>query len=199
MSPLTRNLRTGYEACYDIFHGLNPPEIYITELAREHAYSICDLGTPPQQLKAAWPQWEHELSTIPDDWWLHKPDGREGNSEHAIHSDCFREPWQHLQWRVRELTSLLHRHLEIGSHTNILLVGHAVLFYAMTGRWHGNCELVELDLDGLRPACECSGYVCRCACEWAFVFVCNNNLTTYVVWTLLYLPTIVSNHRVASV
>ena len=55
------------------------------------------------------------------------------------------------------------REKEQQGHSQVLVVGHAVLFWALTDSWLSNCQLVELDMDrGPRDRCQCSGFVCRC-------------------------------------
>lgn len=170
LSPLTRNLRTTYEACFDIINSSNPPDVVITPLAREHTYSTCDLGLSPSTLSSVWPQWEQELSVLEEHWWCHRLQSPGGDiSELSSNTENFdnpvycREPWMVLQNRASQLIALLSDYLKSGGvEKNILLVGHAVLFYAITGKWMDNCQLIELDMNNLREPCACPGYVCTC-------------------------------------
>lgn len=154
MSPLARNLRTGYLACQPLLLS-NATDVMITALLREHTYSSCDVGSSPGTLAEQWPQWADRFSGLPEMWWAH---------DASCTSDCdksiYREPWQELQRRVTELAALLSAQAE--SHRCIIVIGHAVLFYALTGEWLANCELRELDLDKLRTPCLCDGFACRC-------------------------------------
>ncbi|CAM9214330.1 unnamed protein product, partial [Ectocarpus fasciculatus] len=147
MSPLTRNLQTGHFACQPLLEctdNASAPEVLITPLLREHTYSTCDIGTHPEQLVEIWPVWAHHLCGLPAQWWAH-------DSEAASDADrsLYREPWQKLQQRAAELISLLEEKSK--EHRNIVVVGHAVLFYALTGNWMANCQLVEFDLSAARP------------------------------------------------
>lgn len=151
LSPLTRNLQTGEASC----RKLDDVEVLITPLLREHTYSTCDIGSPADELAAAWPRWEKHLSCLPAGWWSH-----DGESISDCDKSIYREPWQTLQNRADQLVSLLTEKAE--SHKCIVVVGHAVLFYAITGNWMANCELVELDVLNLRPKCACEGLACQC-------------------------------------
>jgi glucosyl-3-phosphoglycerate phosphatase len=168
MSPLTRNLRTGLEACSDLLPGSNSDssdhdqkqeetthvKVQITPALREHTYSSCDLGSPVETLQAAFPHWSEQLQHISGDWWCHDsavdPDSR---------LSC-REPWQKLQDRTEELCVLIQQAQQ--EHTNIVIVGHAVLFFALTGEWLANCQLLELDMGRLRERCGCQSPACCC-------------------------------------
>jgi glucosyl-3-phosphoglycerate phosphatase len=166
LSPLTRNLRTAHEACYDILNSSSSlPTVVITPLAREHTYSTCDLGSLPSSLASAWPQWEQELSALEDHWWCHiSHAATDSGTPRDVESTSYcREPWAVLQDRAAQLIALINDHVKSGDHENVLLVGHAVLFYALTGEWMDNCQLIELDVSKLRTPCQCSGYACICA------------------------------------
>mmetsp|Transcript_20874 Transcript_20874/g.35178 ORF Transcript_20874/g.35178 Transcript_20874/m.35178 type:complete len:240 (-) Transcript_20874:1958-2677(-) len=156
MSPLTRNLRTGLESCADLLNTDDSNlQIKITPDLREHTYSTCDLGSPVDSLQAAFPLWSGHLSNLSSDWWCHDED--------PVDSSCrmsCREPWQKLQDRVEELTKMIKQCQE--DHETIVVVGHAVLFYALTGEWLSNCQLMELDLNKLRARCECVRPACCC-------------------------------------
>lgn len=159
LSPLSRNLKTGAIACGSIRARNNPLNVLVTPLMREHTYSTCDIGSSPTTLAEAWPLWSGQLSSVPEFWWAH-----DLSNVSETDKNIYREPWQKLQRRVTELVRLLS---ELSSeHRSIVVVGHAVLFYALTGEWMANCQLVELDLGKLRPHCECTGFACRCEMEF---------------------------------
>ena len=75
--------------------------------------------------------------------------------------ETYRESWQHLQDRIEQLLQFIDQQI-LNGHETILLVGHAVLFFGLTGRWVDNCQLIELNRDDLRQRCLCAGYVCEC-------------------------------------
>jgi broad specificity phosphatase PhoE len=157
-SPLIRSLRTAFEACQEI-----NPIFHITPLLREHTYSLCDLGSNSLKLIQYFPNWESQLQSLHVDWWCNNEEQKQYFLEdyHSLPPHTYREPWQHLQDRISSLISVIDNHFLAG-HQTIVLVGHAVLFYGMTGRWVENCQLIEFDIDQLRPRCNCSGDVCLC-------------------------------------
>jgi broad specificity phosphatase PhoE len=107
--------------------------------------------------------WERELSEVPEVWWSHNKDCDSINAEENDSCrESYREPWSRLQQRAGELVAYLKTEIDSGSHENILLVGHAVLFFAMMGEWLDNCQLVELDMEKLRTPCQCAGHACVC-------------------------------------
>jgi len=161
LSPLTRNLHTAKEACRGVFESTPGAEVHISPILREHTYSTCDLGTDPVTLQAAWPEWTSQLHNVTDRWWVPEQLLAEGSSVDSDARNECREPWQNLQNRTDTLIQLLQEKKEQG-HERVLVVGHAVLFFALTGNWLSNCELVELDIERRRPRCGCTGYVCRC-------------------------------------
>ena len=158
ISPLTRNLQTADVACHELLQRsttTSATEVIVTPLLREHTYSTCDIGTSPAQL-AHLPHWAaNGINSLSADWWAHDPN-------HI--SDCdksiYREPWQNLQRRTSALVDMLTEQSK--KHKCIVVVGHAVLFYALTGNWMANCQLTEFDLNKVRPHCECAGLACRC-------------------------------------
>lgn len=168
LSPLSRNLQTAHEACCELLEN-KQVEVKVTPLAREHTYSTCDLGSSPHTLKNTWPQWSSQLGEVIDEWWMHNYPVECSSSatsslttgvSNESEMPSYREPWQHLQDRVESIVKILTD--AQAEHECILLVGHAVLFYAMTGKWLDNCQLSELDLSSLRPRCACTGHVCLC-------------------------------------
>lgn len=157
-SPLTRSIRTAVEAC-----GNHECEFHITPLLREHSYSICDVGKPPSQLTQQWPRFQSHFDQLSSDWWCNT-DQQKIYSEGSYMDtppESYRETWQHLQDRIDQLLQVIDEHISNG-HETILLVGHAVLFFGLTGRWVDNCQLIELNRDNLRQRCFCNGYVCEC-------------------------------------
>jgi glucosyl-3-phosphoglycerate phosphatase len=158
-SPLTRSLRTAVEAC-----GNHQCEFRITPLLREHSYSICDVGQHPSQLAQQWPQFQSQFAELPSDWWCNT-DQQKDHSEGSYMDtppESYRESWQHLQDRIEQLLQLIDEQI-LNGHETILLVGHAVLFFGLTGRWVDNCQLIELNRGDLRQRCLCPGFVCECA------------------------------------
>ncbi len=159
LSPLTRNLHTASESCKMLLQQKGGfVDVIVTPIAREHTYSTCDLGSSTESLQERWPEWSTQLSEVPPRWWAHSTarvddDGPREN---------YREPWQHLQNRVEFLVALLEEELRKRPGRNILLVGHAVLFYALTGKWLANCELFEFSVSDVRPRCSCTGHACIC-------------------------------------
>jgi len=89
-------------------------------------------------------------------WWSHDP-AIDAPQELVV---AYREPWQSLQERLIELTNMIRE--EQKDHNCILIVGHAVLFYALTGKWLANCEITELNINNIRKPCKCSGFACYC-------------------------------------
>ena len=159
MSPLSRNLRTGLESCTDLLKNdsdIKRLEVVITPALREHTYSTCDLGSQVEQLRLCFPSWDEELNDVPVDWWCHDPSG-DVNSR----LDC-RESWQKLQDRAEVLSGIIKRYQE--QHENIVVVGHAVLFYALTGKWLSNCQIMEINMENLRLRCDCVTPGCSCDC-----------------------------------
>lgn len=160
-SPLTRSIRTAYEACNNcggVFH--------IIPLLREHSFSLCDVGTPPAKLIEQWPQFEEQLRQLSEDWWCNSEEQKQyvGGTYLDVPAQARRETWQHLQDRIEGLVRYIEEQIQQGHHT-IILVGHAVLFYGITGKWVNNCELIEIKLDEIRKRCDCSGTVCMCEGE----------------------------------
>jgi broad specificity phosphatase PhoE len=153
MSPLTRSMRTGLEVCAH----LTCVEYHITPLLREHTYSTCDMGLNASELSNAWAMWEMKLHALPNEWWTPSKSMKE--KFHDSSRNC-RELWQDLQDRVEELVTFLHERVSSGE--TILVVGHAVLFFALTGKWMKNCEIQEFNLESKRDRCNCSGHVCCC-------------------------------------
>mmetsp|Transcript_17199 Transcript_17199/g.17935 ORF Transcript_17199/g.17935 Transcript_17199/m.17935 type:complete len:262 (+) Transcript_17199:26-811(+) len=160
-SPLTRSIRTAHEAC-----GHCGAPFHITPLLREQSFSICDVGTPPSKLIEQWPQYASQLSDLTSDWWCNTEEQKQyvNDTYLDLPSEAYRESWQHLQDRIEDLVAYVEEQIRQGHHT-IVLVGHAVLFYGITGRWVNNCQLIELKLDEIRQRCECSGIVCKCEGE----------------------------------
>jgi glucosyl-3-phosphoglycerate phosphatase len=158
-SPLTRSLRTAVEAC-----GSHQCVYEITPLLREHSYSICDIGQPPAVLSQQWPQFQTAFDRLESTWWCNTESQQlcDHNSYLDFSPEHYRESWQHLQDRVDQLLHFIDTQIEMGGHETILLVGHAVLFYGLTGKWVDNCQLIELDREKLRQRCACGGYVCEC-------------------------------------
>ena len=158
-SPLSRSLHTTSEACADVIASENC-SVMVHPVVREHAYANCDIGSSPNCLAEKWKLWSDQLSAIPEEWWLPEDPA-------VVYSGApsprLREPWQNLQNRAKRLVIILRDQIAAG-HKRILVVGHAVLFYALLNRWVSNCELVELDLNAVRPPCSCEGYVCHCDC-----------------------------------
>jgi broad specificity phosphatase PhoE len=170
LSPLTRNLQTADVACQELLQradsegssssaGGPPLEVLVTPLLREHTYSTCDIGSPPAALAARWPRWAESLGGLPESWWAHDA-GRASDSDKAV----YREPWQSLQSRAAALAALLAE--QSRRHECIVVVGHAVLFFALTGQWMGNCQLQPLLLAELRAPCACAGLACRCPMDF---------------------------------
>ena len=158
LSPLTRNLHTASEACKTLLERKGRSiDIIVTPIAREHTYSTCDLGSPPDRLQERWPEWSTQLAEIPHRWWAHSSAGLDDGPR-----ENYREPWQHLQERVDSLVVFLEDELHKRPGQNILLVGHAVLFYALTGKWLANCQLIKFSLSEVRPKCSCTGHACTC-------------------------------------
>lgn len=185
MSPLTRSLRTGMEACADILNirgvrseadkreencdnsdGNNDPtvamskillslSVKITPLLREQTFATCDLGSTVDALQEKFPHWSAELQDIPAEWWCHSPSVEDPNSRLSC-----RESWQTLQDRTEALCKMITEAQQ--EHDCIVIVGHAVLFYALTGEWMSNCQLMELDMNKLRVRCTCETPACCC-------------------------------------
>ena len=166
MSPLTRNLRTGLESCADLLKknqsnsisgdmSAAPLTVQITPHLREHTYSSCDLGSPVETLQTSFPHWTEELTEVPAKWWCHSDAVEDPNSRISC-----REPWQALQDRAEILCAMITTAQQ--DHECIIVVGHAVLFYALTGEWLSNCQLMELDMTKLRARCSCQSPACCC-------------------------------------
>ena len=157
-SPLTRSLRTAYESSCQ-----SNAIFQVTPVLREQRFSICDVGTPPSVLIEQWPQFEEHLRDLSIDWWCNTEEQKQYINETYLNlsSEAYRETWQHLQDRIEELISYIQEQINQG-HETIVLVGHAVLFYGITGKWIDNCQLIELKLNEVRKRCDCLGIVCRC-------------------------------------
>jgi broad specificity phosphatase PhoE len=166
MSPLRRNLATGQAACHALLTGGHDShtdrllEVAITPDLREHTYATCDIGTDSATLALTYPHWSKQLEKLPKSWWEHNNDQKDSTCSNKESTRPWQEPWQDLQNRADAIISLITE--ETKKHECILVVGHAVLFYAMTGEWMSNCELMELDLSKLRSRCSCQGNYCCC-------------------------------------
>jgi glucosyl-3-phosphoglycerate phosphatase len=159
-SPLRRSLQTAIGAC-----GEHECVYHITPHLREHSYSICDIGHSPSFLSQQFPQFQTSFENLSPTWWCNTESQElyDHDSDYLNFTpEQYRESWQHLQDRVEQLLQLIDHKIQVDGHDTILLVGHAVLFFALTGKWVDNCQLIELNREEVRQRCACEGYVCQC-------------------------------------
>ncbi|HQT63893.1 MAG: histidine phosphatase family protein [Acidocella sp. 20-57-95] len=119
ISPYTRALQTA--AAVLQVHKV-PVEI-MTGVRERFAFS-CDIGRPPHELAASFP--EHEFGHLPDKWW---PDSHETEAATIARARLFREEMQRRD----------------DAH-DTLLVSHWAFILALTGVSAANGEIVEYDL-----------------------------------------------------
>jgi glucosyl-3-phosphoglycerate phosphatase len=122
VTPLTRALQTA--------HGLfgSSVTIHIEPLHREHLFASCDVGRPPSELAAEFPQFSFDH--LPDVWWHDGPEDERGIPV---------EPEEVFLARVESFRSWV-RSLP---QRRVAIVGHGTFLHAVTGKRFNNCEIYE--------------------------------------------------------
>ena len=129
VSPLTRALQTAFGLFAD--HP-NAPAMLVADLARERVENSCDVGRPPAELAAEFP--DLDVAHLADVWW-------HAHDEPDERGICV-EPIESLKARVGDFRSFLLARPE----RVIAVVGHGTFFYHLTGKFLANCEAVRLEL-----------------------------------------------------
>ena len=130
-TPLTRALQTASGLFAD--HP-SSPTILVESMHSERVENSCDVGRHPGLLAKDFPSFAFDH--LPDVWWhAHdQPDGR---------GICV-EPIDRVETRVEAFRQFLMQRPE----RVIAVVGHGTFFHKLTGRALGNCEVVEVTLEG---------------------------------------------------
>lgn len=130
-TPLTRALQTTSGLFAD--HPSSPP-ILVESMHSERVENSCDVGSHPGLLSKAFPSFAFEH--LPEVWWhAHdRPDER---------GVCV-EPIDLVEARVEAFRRFLRQRPE----RVIVVVGHGTFFLKLTGRALGNCEVIEVVLEG---------------------------------------------------
>lgn len=125
-SPLSRAVET----CLGLFSGRRAPFV-VEALHREYQEESCDIGRPPGELAADFP--ELAFDHLEDPWWYVGEDGEGGIPV---------EPFESMLGRVSAFADWLAGRPE----DLIAVVGHASFFYHLCGRSLANCEVHPLEL-----------------------------------------------------
>ncbi|RED53809.1 histidine phosphatase family protein [Aestuariispira insulae] len=123
-SPLTRAIQTALCAFEDV------APITIASGHHEKLCSPCDMGRSPAALARDFPGLS--FGHLPEKWWYQTPAGRDGFEE---------EPDDHFFARVRAFE----RSLQTLSGKTVAIVGHGLVFKAITGKIMSNCELLPFE------------------------------------------------------
>ena len=126
VSPLTRAIQTAL----GLFDGALTP-IIVNDLLRERLHCSCDVGRPPGDLKAEFPQLSFDH--LDHAWWLHGKDNRPG---------IIAESEELLARRLGEFSTWIAGRPEV----SIAVVGHGEFFRRLAGRYLANCEIAEWQL-----------------------------------------------------
>jgi glucosyl-3-phosphoglycerate phosphatase len=141
-SPLTRALQTARLA-------FSRTPLVVRPDLREQRHSSCDIGQSGLTLLNRFSELGPQLADLPDQWW-----GPGSHTElHALGyvPHTLREKDEEVCARLHEVLQFIQARPE----QRIVLVGHGVLFFHLTGNWLENCELHPYYLASGISSCRC--------------------------------------------
>ncbi|PTX55971.1 broad specificity phosphatase PhoE [Litoreibacter ponti] len=122
-SPLTRAIQTAR-------HIFPSTAMHVHPETREHLAHSCDVGVPPAQLQATFP--DMEFDHLPEVWWHQGPLNALGIPV---------EPWDVFDARIARLKAELHA----WKGRPLAVVCHGHVIRGLTGITPDNCDIVELE------------------------------------------------------
>jgi len=126
VSPLARALQTADLAFMDVMPDV--PRLIVPEAA-EKVWHSSDIGTDPQSLSSAYPN--YDFSQLEERWWYN------GNSTNRDPRNIVEEPYDVFFDRIGRLYDIIASRPE----RSIALVAHWGTLLALTGKEFENCEL----------------------------------------------------------
>lgn len=156
-SPLTRAVRTCLLALPPEYKNGKSRRYQVTPLMAEHLEASCDIGRPPAELAAAFPQLDFE--GLPDVWWYVPEEYRQGITPEASRRLFTEEGRRESAKDFRKRVDAFAKMLSGTSETSIAAFAHADFFHVFLCRyfasldpkfqdyWMKNCEVLKLQVD----------------------------------------------------